>query len=137
MKKIFLFLRSVTTYLIILFNIFEILIKSKKIINFINKKNNENVCICYEGGFGVICNLCDRLIKSKKNFSLILLFDNERFHNRYFKNFFPKQDIFYLNLFSYSYGLTRYFNQKNIEQKNFYIYLSKKYPILFKKIYCL
>ena len=68
MKKIFLFFKIGNYLFNYTFNIFEILIKSKKIINFINKKNNENVCICYEGGFGVICNLCDRLIKSKKFF---------------------------------------------------------------------
>ncbi len=124
MKKILLFLRLIFSYFILVLNIFEILIKHRKIINFIQKKNNENICICYEGGFGVICQLCDRLIKSDKNFSLILFFDNDRFHNRYFKNFFPQQDIFYLELFSYSYGIKGYLNQKNTKEKKNFIFIN-------------
>ena len=126
MKKILLFLRLISSYLILFINILEILIKHRKVINFIKKKNNENICICYEGGFGVICTLCDRLIQSSKNFSLILFFDNDRFHNRYFKNFFPKLDIFYLELFSYSYGLSGYYNQKSLRQKSILYLLIKK-----------
>tara|TARA_E500000178_G_scaffold355563_1_gene428659 strand:+ start:566 stop:1807 length:1242 start_codon:yes stop_codon:yes gene_type:complete len=126
MKKILLFLRLIFSYFILVLNIFEILIKHRKIINFIQKKNNENICICYEGGFGVICQLCDRLIKSDKNFSLILFFDNDRFHNRYFKNFFPQQDIFYLELFSYSYGIKGYLNQKNTKEKKILYLLIKQ-----------
>ena len=94
MKKILIFLRSIISYFILLFNILEILIKHKRIINFIKKKNNENICICYEGGFGIVCQLCDRLIKSEKSFSLILFFDNDRFHNRYFKIFFLSRIYF-------------------------------------------
>ena len=129
-KKILLILRLVFSYFILGINILEILIKRKRIIDYIKKKNNKNICICYEGGFGVICQICDRLIKSDKSFSLILFFDNDRFHNRYFKNFFPKLDIFYLELFSYSYGLSGNFNQKNMNQK-FILYLLIKKIIQF------
>ncbi len=133
MKKILLFLKLIFSYLILFLNILEILIKHRKVINFIKKKNNENICICYEGGFGVICTLCDRLIKSSKNFSLILFFDNDRYHNRYFKNFFPKLDIFYLELFSYSYGLSGYYNQKSLRQKSILYLLIKKIVQLYSK----
>ena len=126
MKKMFLFIRSILSYLILFFNILEILIKHKKIINFIEKKNNKNVCVCNEGGFGTICQLSDRLIKSDKNYSLILIFDVDRYHNEYFKNFFPKLDIFYLELLSYSYGLSGYFNEKNLRQKKILYLLIKK-----------
>jgi hypothetical protein len=131
MKLILKKIRFIISNFVFIINLLELFIYKKKIFKLIAKYNILNICICYEGGFGITTALSDRLSNlSNKKYLLIIFFDKKRFHNIYLQNFFSKVNIINLHLvFRSSPILSRIFNleiwQKELLYK-FLKYLIKK-----------
>lgn len=126
LKKIFnvfkIFVKTLVSKFIYYINFIEILIYSNNIIKYINTNKIYKICIFYEGGFGVLNTLCERVYQNKeRNFLIINFYEKGRFHNKYISNFFSNLDIINIYLFS--------------SQSKIFSFLKNYDPILKQKLF--